>query len=149
MTTLIGYGKSDVIGSPFDFYTNVALQGVTGGLVTGSTFQMNNNKIVFHIGATLAAATVTLPQNPPDGAVAEISNSVNTFNITAITVNPATSYPGSASTSTSGSTVSDNIIGTALSGGSGLNAGVTLRYEYTLNGDNTKGAGPRTWIRVA
>jgi hypothetical protein len=148
MTTQVGYGKADVVGSPFDFYTNVALQGVTGGLVTGSTIQMNNNKLVIHIGGTLAALTVTLPQNAPDGATAEVSNSVNGNTITALTINAATSYSGSSSTGTQGSTVSDNIAGTAVSGTSTA-SGVTYRYQYTLNGDNTKGAGPRTWIRVA
>lgn len=146
MTTQVGYGKYDVVGSPFDFYTNVALQSVTGKLVTGSSLQMNNNKIVVHIGATLAALTVTLPQNPADGATAEVSNSVNGNTITALTINPATSYV--VGTANAGTTVSDNIAGTAVSATSTA-SGVTYRYQYTLNGDVTIGAGPRTWVRVA
>jgi hypothetical protein len=148
MTTALGYGKFDVVGSPFDFYTNVALSGVTGTLATGQTLPMQNNKLIVHIGATLAALTVTLPQNAPDGATVEVSNSVNGNTITALTINAATSYSGSSSTGTQGSTVSDTIIGTAVSGTSTA-SGVTYRYQYTLNGDVTKGAGPRTWIRVA
>ena len=148
MTTQVGYGKADVVGSPFDFYTNVAVGGVTGGLTTGSTIQMGNNKIVVHIGATLAALTVTLPQNAPDGATAEVSNSVNGNTITALTIAAATSYPGSSSTVTQGSTVSDSILGTAVSATSTA-SGVTYRYQYSLNGDNTKGVGPRSWVRVA
>jgi hypothetical protein len=148
MTTVLGYGKYDVVGSPFDFYTNVALSGVTGTLTTGSTLQMQNNKLVVHIGATLAALTVTLPQNPPDGATAEVSNSVNGNTITALTVNAATSYSGSSSTQTQGQTVSDTVIGTAVSSTSTA-SGVTYKFQYSLNGDVTKGAGPRSWIRTA
>lgn len=147
MATQLGYGKVDVVGSPFDFYTNVALQGVTGGLVTGSTLQMNNNKLVVHIGGTLAALTVNLPQNAPDGATAEVSNSVNGNTITALTINASTSYSGSASTQSQGSIVSDNIAGTAVSSTSTA-SGVTYKYQYSLYGDVTKGAGPRTWVRV-
>lgn len=150
MTTQVGYGKYDVVGSPFDFYTNAPLGGVTGTLATGQSLQMNNNKIVFWIiTGALAAETVVLPQNPVDGATAEISNGTGSQAITAITVSPATSYPGSSSTGTQNQTVSDSIVGTALSGGSSLAAATTLRYQYTLNGDVTKGAGPRSWVRVA
>lgn len=148
MTTQLGYGSADVVGSPFDFYTNVAISGVTGTLTTGSTIQMRNNKLVIHIGGTLAALTVTLPQNAPDGAQVEVSNSVNGNTITALTINAATSYSGSASTSTQGLTVSDSVIGTAVSSTSTA-SGVTYRFQYSLNGDVTKAAGPRTWIRVA
>ena len=133
MATQLGYGKQDIVGSPFDFYTNVALQGITGTLTTGQTLTMNNNKLIVHIGATLAALTVNLPLNPPDGATASVSNSVNGNTITALTVAANTG---------------DVIIGTAVSSTSTA-SGVTYRYEYTLNGDVTKGAGPRTWIRTA
>lgn len=127
----LGYGKQDVVGQPYDFYTNVALQGVTGTLTSGQTLVMNNNKLVTHIGATLAALTVTLPLNPPDGATAEVSNSVNTFAITSLTV---------------GASAGDVIIGTAVTTAA---SGATVKYQYTLNGDVTKGAGPRTWVRVS
>lgn len=129
----LGYGKQDVVGQPYDFYTNVALQGVTGTLTSGQTLLMNNNKLVAHIGATLAALTVTLPLNPPDGATAQVTNSVNTFTITALTISANTG---------------DVVVGTAVSATSTA-PGVTYRFEYTLNGDVTKGAGPRSWVRVA
>lgn len=129
----LGYGKQDVVGQPYDFYTNVALAGVTGTLTSGQTLTMNNNKLVAHIGATLAALTVNLPLNPPDGATAEVSNSVNTFTITALTIAANTN---------------DVVVGTAVSATSTA-AGVTYRFQYTLNGDVTKGAGPRSWVRVA
>lgn len=148
MATQLGYGKVDVVGSPFDFYTNVALGGITGTLATGQTLQMNNNKLIVHIGATLAALTVNLPQNAPDGATAEVSNSVNGNTITALTINASTSYSGASSTGTQGQTVSDSIAGTAVSSTSTA-SGVTYKYQYSLYGDVTKGAGPRTWIRVA
>lgn len=148
MATQLGYGVADTVGTPFDFYTNVALQGVTGTLTTGSTIQMRNNNLIVHIGATLAALTVTLPQNAPDGAVVEVSNSVNGNTITALTINPATSYAPQGTTANSTTTVSDNIAGTAVSATSTA-SGVTYRYKYSLNGDVTKGAGPRTWVRTA
>jgi hypothetical protein len=129
----LGYGKQDVVGQPYDFYTNVALQGVTGTLTTGQTLTMNNNKLVTHIGATLAALTVNLPLNPPDGATAEVSNSVNTFTITALTIAANTG---------------DVVVGTAVTATS-TGSGVTYRFQYTLNGDVTKSAGPRSWVRVA
>lgn len=120
------YGHSDVWGLPFDFYSSVG----GGALVTGSTINMQTGKLVFHLAATLAAVTVNLPLNPPDGADAEISNSVNTFNFTALTVVANTG---------------DSIVGTAASS---LNSGITVRYKYVLLGDITKGVQPRTWVRV-
>jgi hypothetical protein len=131
--TQLGYGHSDVTGVPYDFYTNVTVNGVTGTLTTGSTITMATNKIVVHIGATLAALTVNLPLNPPDGAQAEVSNSVNTFTITSLTVSANTS---------------DSVLGTAVSATSTA-SGVTYRFAYSLNGDITKGVGPRSWVRTA
>jgi hypothetical protein len=130
----LGYGKADVVGSPFDFYTNAALGGITGTLATGSTLQMNNNKlIVYQITSALAALTVTLPLNPQDGAVAEVSNVVGGQTITSLTINANTN---------------DSVVGTAVSATSTA-AGVTYSFKYSLNGDVTKGAGPRSWLRTA
>jgi hypothetical protein len=126
------YGHSDCWGIPFDFYSNVTLSGVTGTLTTGSTIAMQTGKLVVHIGATLAALTVVLPLNPPDGADAEVSNSVNTFTITSLTINANTN---------------DVVVGTAVSGTSTA-SGVTYRFKYSLNGDITKGVAPRAWVRV-
>jgi len=130
----LGYGKGDVVGQPFDFYTDAALGGITGGLTTGQTLTMNNNKlIVYKATGALAALTVNLPLNPPDGATAEVSNAVGSQTITALTVAANTG---------------DSVVGTAVSATSTA-AAVTYRFQYTLNGDVTKGAGPRSWVRVA
>jgi hypothetical protein len=122
----IVYGHADCWGLPFDFYSSVG----GGTLVTGQTIVMQTGKLVFHLAATLAAETVILPLNPPDGADVEISQSVNTFNITGLTVTANTG---------------DVIVGTAAAS---LNSGITVRYKYSLNGDITKGVLPRTWVRV-
>jgi hypothetical protein len=122
------YGHSDVWGLPYDFYSSVG----GGALVTGSTLNMQTGKLVFHLGATLAAATVNLPLNPPDGADAEVSNSVNTFTITSLTIAANTG---------------DLVGGTAVTATS-TGPGVTYRFKYSLNGDITKGVQPRTWIRT-
>lgn len=147
MATQLGYGKFDTTGSPFDFLTDAALGGVTGKLATGLTWQMVNNKlIVDKATSALAALTVTLPQNAPDGATVEISTTVGSSAITALTVNAATSYNGTGSTVTAPIVVSDSVVGTAVSA---LAAATTIRYQYTLLGDNTAGAGARSWLRVA
>jgi len=122
----LGYGHGDVLALPFDYYSSVG----GGTLATGQTFNMQTGKLVFHLAATIATAVVNLPLNPPDGADAEISNSVNTFNVTGLTVNANTG---------------DSIVGTAASS---LNSGITVRYKYSLLGDITKGVQPRTWVRV-
>jgi hypothetical protein len=120
------YGHSDVWGLPFDFYSNAS----GGALVTGSTINMQTGKLVFHLAATVAAETVNLPLNPPDGADAELSNSVSTFNVTSLTVVANTG---------------DTIVGTAAAA---LLSGITVRYKYSLLGDITKGVLPRTWVRT-
>lgn len=130
---IVGYGHSDVVGIPYDFYTNVAISGVTGTLTSGATIAMQTGKLVVHIGATLAALTVTLPLNPPDGAEAEVCNSVNTFTITSLTINANTG---------------DAVVGTAVSATSTA-SGISYKFRYSLNGDLTKGAGPRSWVRIA
>jgi hypothetical protein len=122
----VGYGHGDVVALPFDFYSSVG----GGALVTGQTINMQSGKLVFHLAATLAAETVNLPLNPPDGADAELSNSVSTFNITSLTVAANTG---------------DSIVGTAAAS---LNSGITVRYRYSLLGDITKGVQPRTWVRT-
>src|ERR1700744_4050123 len=148
MTTQVGYGKYDIVGSPIDFITNGPFQGSTGGLVTGLTYQMNNNKLVVYASATLAALAVVLPMNAPDGAEAQIVNAVGSGTITALTVTVPTNYAGSSSTQTQNQTVSDNLIGTAVTSASTA-SGVAYKWIYSLNGDVTKGVGPRSWIRVA
>jgi hypothetical protein len=123
----LGYGHGDVLALPFDYYSSVG----GGALVTGSTINMQTGKLVFNLSATLAAETVNLPLNPPDGADAEISNSVSTFVITSLTVNANTG---------------DSISGTAVTT---IASGATIRYRYSLLGDITKGVQPRTWVRIS
>jgi hypothetical protein len=129
------YGHSDCWGIPFDFYSNATIAGVVGALVTGSTIAMQTGKLVFHLTATLAAVTVVLPLNPPDGADAEIQTSASAFAITSATVQANTN---------------DTIVGTAITGSAffGAAGSITARYKYSLNGDITKGVAPRSWIRV-
>jgi hypothetical protein len=126
------YGHSDCWGIPFDFYA-----GATG-VVTGSTFAMQTGTIVFNAGATIAALTVTLPLNPPDGARAEIAS---TGIITSLTVNANTN---------------DVIVNGVLAAVTGLtpvasagagSASAVVKYVYSLNGA-ANGNNPRTWVRV-
>ena len=126
----IVYGHADCWGIPFDFYSGIAVNGVTGGLVTGATIAMQTGKLVL-VPAGAISITVTLPLNPPDGADAEIQNYVGaagTVTLTALNAN-----------------TNDVLLGTTVAS---LAAGATARFKYSLNGDITKGSGPRTWIRV-
>jgi hypothetical protein len=124
------YGHSDCWGIPFDFYSGIAINGVTGGLVSGAVIAMQTGKLVLAPAGAISI-TVTLPLNPPDGADAEIQN-----------------YVGSAGTvtlSALNANTNDVLLGTTPAS---IAAGATVRYKYVLNGDITKGSGPRTWIRV-
>ncbi len=128
------YGHSDAWGIPFDFYA-----GATG-VVTGSTISMQTATLVLNGAATIAALTVNLPLNPPDGCRAEI---ISTQIITALTVAANTGdlivngVLGAAST----------ITPTASTGGQ---ADAAIKYVYTLNGFQAGNTflNPRTWIRV-
>jgi hypothetical protein len=128
----LGYGHSDTVGVPFDFYAGASV-------VTGTTFAMQTNQLVLNPTGTLAAATVTLPLNPPDGCVAEISS---TQILTSLTVNANT-----------GDLIVSGVLGTVtgmtpvatVGAGSATN---TVKYKYSLNGGITGGLNPRTWVRV-
>lgn len=126
------YGHSDCWGIPFDFYA-----GATG-VVTGSTFAMQTGSILFNAGATIAALTVTLPLNPPDGARAEI---MTTGIITSLTVNANTNdvIVNGVLTAVTGLTP-------VASAGTG-SATAAVKYVYSLNGA-ANGNNPRTWTRV-
>lgn len=124
------YGHSDCWGIPFDFYSGIAINGTTGGLVSGAVIAMQTGKLVLAPAGAISIS-VTLPLNPPDGADAEIQN-----------------YVGSAGTvtlSALNANTNDVLLGTAPTS---IAAGATIRYKYVLNGDITKGSGPRTWVRV-
>jgi len=128
--TQIGYGHNDVLAQPFDFYSGIAVNGVTGSLVTGATINMASAKLVLAPAGAISV-TINLPLNPPDGAEAEIANYVGAAGTVTTTVNANTG---------------DILLGTA---GGSLTAGSTFRYRYSLYGDVTKGSGPRTWVRIS
>jgi hypothetical protein len=131
----IGYGHSDAVGAPFDFYAGA-------NVVTGTTIAMQTASLVLAAAGTTAALTVTLPLNPTDGCVAEISS---TQIVTSLTVNANTN---------------DSIVNgvltavTALTPTALATAGVataTIKYKYSLNGSQVGNAAPinaRTWVRV-
>ncbi len=117
-----GYGHSDVFApGVFDFYST------SGSLVTGATINMLTSNLVVYASATLAALTVNLPLNPPDGAVAELNF---TATITALTIAANTG---------------DGFVGTNPTTAS---ANTPIRFKYSLLGDITKGVQARSWIRV-
>jgi hypothetical protein len=130
-----GYGHSDLCAEPFDFYVPL----------TGFSITMQTAKLVLNPAGTLATGAVTLPLNPPDGCIAEISS---TQIVTALTVAANTG---------------DLIVSGVLAAVTGLtpvasaaagSASATIKYRYTLFGSipqNTVtgvGSNPRTWVRV-
>jgi hypothetical protein len=136
----LGYGHSDVVGVPFDFYSGAA------GVPTGAVFTMQTNQLVLN-PAGAVAVTVNLPLNPVDGCCAEISN------VAALVASVITLTAVNANT---GDTIATAGLGVPLtitvvastSGGSAIN---TIKYKYTLNGfQPASGAAvnPRTWFRV-
>lgn len=118
--TQIGYGGNDVIAEAFDFAVPLTAFSIT----------MQTGKLVLNPAGTLATGTVTLPLNPPDGAVAEISS---TQTQTALTVTANTG---------------DLIAGAAVTA---LVAVTRVSWRYSLNGTkNSSGVtvNARTWVRV-
>ncbi len=130
----LGYGHSDSVGIPFDFYVPL----------TGFAITMQTNLLVLNPAGTLATGAVTLPLNPVDGALAEIST---TQILTAFTVAANT-----------GDVIVNGVLGavtqiTPVASTTSGSATATLRYKYTLNGFVTNtltGAvsNARTWFRV-
>lgn len=135
-----GYGHGDVVGVPFDFYSSAA------ALPTGVAIQMQSGVLLLVPAAAITGVAITLPLNPGDGAIAEITNA------------------GAVGSTVTG-TVSANTGDTILNGGLGAptvitpaaattagSAAPTLRYRYTLNGylpnPNGVAINPRTWVRV-
>jgi hypothetical protein len=135
-----GYGPYDADGVPFN------LAAGANGVVSGSTIAMQAASLVINAGGTTAALTVTLPTNPPDGCVAEISS---LYQITSLTVNA--SAAGAATDSIVNGTlgaVTEIIPVATTTAGSSTN---TIKYKYSLNGyinGNVPALNPRTWFRV-
>jgi hypothetical protein len=132
----LGFGPSDTVGVPF--VTNVPL--------TGAAITMQAAALVLNAAGTIATAAVTLPLNPPDGCVAEIST---TQIITGLTV-----------TANTGDSIVNGVLGavTGLTPVASVGAGSessTIKYKYSLNGAlpvsavTGLGANPRTWFRVS
>lgn len=153
MATQLGYGVNDTVGAPALYLAT------TTGVVTGTTIQMVGGGLILNAGGTVAALTVTLPQNPVDGAVAEITS---TGTITSFTVNAATSYAPQGQAANAAGTVSDAIVPgvlgalTALTPAAATTAGgatATVRFKYTLNGYTNQSTGvisnARSWIRIS
>ncbi len=139
----VGYGHSDIAGSPFDFYS-----GATQ-LPTGVTITMQTGVLVMNPAGAINA-TITLPLNPPDGAVAEISNvaaAASVITLTALNANTGDTI------SSLGLTTPTAITPAALAtAGSASN---TIKYKYSLFGSAGNGApqgaatlNARTWFRV-
>ncbi len=132
----LGYGNSDPVGSPFNFFSGA-------NVVTGTTFTMTSARLVLAAGATVAAYTVNLPLNPPDGCIAEISstNTITAFSVAANT----------------GDTIVNGVLGalTTLVPAASTSAGgatATVRFAYSLNGSQAGNAavlGARTWTRIS
>jgi hypothetical protein len=130
----VGYGHGDSVGVPFDFYVPL----------TGFAITMQTNLLVLNPAGTLATGAVTLPLNPVDGALAEIST---TQILTAFTVAANT-----------GDVIVNGVLGavtqiTPVASTTAGSATATLRYRYTLNGFVTNtltGAvsNARTWFRI-
>jgi hypothetical protein len=119
----LGYGADDAIApGRFDYY-----DAATGTLVSGDTINLQTSNLLVVAAAAIAALTVVLPINPPDGCVAEL-NAVN-YGVTALTLNANTG---------------DKVVNAPTA----LVAATPVRLKYSLNGDVTKGVNARTWFRV-
>lgn len=142
----VGYGHSDPVGMPFDFYSGAV------GVAAATPYTMASASLVLQPAAAVTIGTITLPLNPPDGCVAEISN---------VGSGGAITLAGTAVAANSGDTLVNGTLGApttitpaAATTGS---ATATLRYKYTLNGyvvGNSQVPGSpalsaRTWFRVA
>lgn len=131
----VGYGHSDSVGIPFDFYAGATL-------VTGQVIPMQSNILVVNPTGTLAVLNVTLPLNPVDGAEATIS-STQILTSLVITANTGDVIVNGVLAAVSGMTPVSSV-------GAG-SATATVRYKYTLNGfqaGNAAAVNPRTWIRI-
>ena len=116
----VGYGASDTLGSPFQTINAVASQAITA---TSSALVLNN-------AASVPNVAITLPLNPPDGAVFEL---VSVGGTSAMTVSANTN---------------DFINGAAVTA---LTANIAVEYRYSLNGSQAGNAAPvnaRTWFRT-
>jgi hypothetical protein len=130
-----GYGVNDPVGTPFQYVAGA-------NLVTGFAITMTAARLVLNPSATLATGTITLPLNPPDGCVAEITT---TQQLTSLTVSANT-----GDLLAYGVLVAVTEIIPTNSATAGVPTG-TIKYAYTLNGSvagNAAAINPRTWVRI-
>jgi hypothetical protein len=135
----IGYGHSDSVGMPFDFYS-----GATG-VFTGAAYVMQTGELILFPAAAVTGVTVTLPLNPVDGAWASISNVGAVASTVTLTVSANTGDVISQVGITAVTVITPAALATA---GTAAN---TVRYRYTLNGFQPASGvaiNPRTWFRV-
>lgn len=155
MATQLGYGATDVVGVPGQFFSGAV------GVATGSAYQMVATKLILLPAAAVTGVTITLPQNAPDGATVEISNVGAAASTVTATFAAATNYQGTGSSATAPVTVSDTISNlgvtapTVITPAALATAGTasnTIKYYYTLNGYTVPTTGAvlnaRTWFRV-
>jgi hypothetical protein len=131
--TQLGYGVNDAVGDAMAYVVPV----------TGFAITMTSRQLLLNPAGTLATGAVTLPLNPPDGCIAEIT-----------TTQQLTSFTVSANTGDSlayGVLVAVTEIIPTNSATAGIATG-TIKYKYTLAGyqatSNSTPVNPRTWIRV-
>lgn len=127
-----GYGHSDPTGAPFDLYSGAV------GVAASANYTIAGSGLVLVPAAAVSIGVITLPLNPPDGAVVEITNSGSGGTITMTT--PAAN-------------TGDSILGATITS---LTANLSIKYKYSLNGyvvGNSQVPGAvalnaRTWFRV-
>lgn len=139
----VGYGHSDPVGVPFDFYSGAV------AVAAATPYTLASASLLLQPAGAVAIGQVLLPLNPPDGCVAEISN-VGTGG--AITLTVAANTGDSLVNGTLGAVTAITPAALATAG----SASATVRYKYTLNGfvaGNSQAPGApvlaaRTWFRV-
>lgn len=139
----VGYGHSDPIGAPFDFYSGAI------GVAASTPYTMASASLLLQPAGAVTIGQVTLPLNPPDGCVAEISN-VGSGGAVTLTVAANTGDTLVNGTLGAVTAITPSALATAGS------ASATVRYKYSLNGyvvgnSQVPGAvalGARTWFRV-
>ncbi len=155
MATQLGYGSSDVVGIPGQFFSGAV------GVVTGASYQMTGTKLILLPAAAVTGVTITLPQNAPDGATVEISNVGAAASTITATFAAATNYVPQGQAANATGTVSDIISNLGLTAPTVITpaalatagtASNTIKYYYTLNGYTVPSTGvvlnARTWFRV-
>ena len=122
MGTQLGYGASDIVGAPAEWYTPL----------TGFNIQLLTGRVMLTPAGALATGTLVLPVGAPDGATVTLQSSQTQ---TAITISAGTG---------------DSLVVPAggLAALTALVANTKYEYTYFLNGNRTTGLLPRSWVRT-